>query len=86
MRDAYGKTRLFVQAEGWDQEALAALEGVESVSKLTTGEYKLILEDENIGPELFKTISKGEYIQSFSQQPPTLDEIFKMEAGGRHEK
>lgn len=86
VRDAYGKTRLFVQAKGWDQEALAALPGVESVSQLTTGEYKLILSDENVGPELFKTISKGEYIQSFSQQPPTLDEIFKMEAGGRHEK
>ena len=86
VRDAYGKTRLFVQAEGWDQEALTTLEGVESVSQLTTGEYKLILTDENVGPELFKTISKGEYIQSFSQQPPTLDEIFKMEAGGRHEK
>ena len=86
VRNAYGKTRLFVQAKGWDQEALAALPGVESVSQLTTGEYKLILSDENVGPELFKTISKGEYIQSFSQQPPTLDEIFKMEAGGRHEK
>ena len=77
---------MFVQADGWDENTLSALEGVESVSQLTTGEYKLILEDENIGPDLFNTISKGEYIQSFSQQPPTLDEIFKMEAGGRHEK
>src|SRR5699024_8633666 len=56
--DDYGKTRLYVQAEGWDQEALTTLEGVESVSQLTTGEYKLILTDENVGPELFKTISK----------------------------
>ncbi|MCT7731360.1 MAG: ABC transporter ATP-binding protein, partial [Lactobacillus crispatus] len=25
------------------------------------------------------------YIQTFDQEPPTLDEIFKMKAGARHE-
>lgn len=86
VRNAYGKTRLFIQADGWDENTLSALEGVDEVTQLATGEYRLILQDENIGPDLFDTISNGQYVQSFSQQPPTLDEIFKMEAGGRHEK
>ncbi len=86
VRNAYGKTRLFIQADGWNEANLSSLEGVQSVSKMSTGEYKLVLADESYGPILFDQISKGQYVQSFSQQAPTLDEIFKLEAGGRHEK
>lgn len=45
----------------------------------------LMLEDESYGQALFNTITQGKYIQTFSQQPPTLEEIFKMKAGGHHE-
>ncbi|RPA61278.1 ATP-binding cassette domain-containing protein [Aerococcus agrisoli] len=86
VRNSYGKTRLFVKADGWDADKLVALEGVDAVTEVTAGEYKLILADESFGKNLFNTISQGQYIQEFSQQPPTLDEIFKMEAGGKHEQ
>lgn len=86
VRNAYGKTRLFIQAEGWQTADLQALEGVQSVTTNSDNQYKMILTDESYGPGLFDTISQGKYIQAFSQQPPTLDEIFKMEAGGSHAK
>jgi len=45
----------------------------------------LILEDEKYGKDIFNQLSDGQYIQTFDQEPPTLDEIFKMKAGARHE-
>jgi ABC-2 type transport system ATP-binding protein len=85
VRNSYGQTRLFVKADGWQAENLNALEGVTNVLEVAPGEYKLMLADETYGRSLFDIISKGQYIQEFSQQAPTLDEIFKMEAGGKHE-
>jgi ABC-2 type transport system ATP-binding protein len=85
VRNSYGQTRLFVKADDWQAENLKALEGVTNVLEVVPGEYKLMLADENYGRSLFDIISKGQYIQEFSQQAPTLDEIFKMEAGGKHE-
>lgn len=85
VRKSYGQTRLFVKADGWQAENLKALEGVTNVLEVAPGEYKLMLADETYGRSLFDIISKGQYIQEFSQQAPTLDEIFKMEVGGKHE-
>jgi len=85
VRNSYGQTRLFVKADGWQAENLRALEGVTNVMEVAPGEYKLMLADETYGRSLFDIISKGQYIQEFSQQAPSLDEIFKMEAGGKHE-
>ena len=45
---------------------------------------KIILEDEKYGKAIFDELSAGQYIQTFDQEPPTLDEIFKMKAGARH--
>ena len=45
----------------------------------------IILEDEKDGKDIFNQLSDGQYIQTFDQEPPTLDEIFKMKAGVRHE-
>lgn len=33
----------------------------------------------------FKILSHGEYLQTFDQEPPTLDEIFKLKAGENNE-
>ena len=45
------------------------------------GTWRLILDDEAAGRELFDLLTKGQYIATFDQQAPTIDEIFKLESG-----
>ena len=85
VRDSFGRVKIFVQAQDWSRDQLANLDGVNSVRELRDGSYVLMLEDESYGQAIFDIITQGKYIQTFSQQPPTLEEIFKMKAGEHHE-
>ena len=59
--------------------------GVKDVISQNNGMKLRILEDEKYGKDILNQLSAGQYIQTFDQEPPTLDEIFKMKAGVRHE-
>lgn len=83
VREQFGRTRLFLTTD-WSLDELAALTGVQKVNPLGTHRYQLLLNDADAGPAIFAAVTQGEYIQEFSQQPPTLDEIFRTEAGGDH--
>ena len=80
VRNQYGKTRLFVASEK-SQEELEKLPHVTHASLTKQGIWKLILDDENAGQELFAILTQGHYIATFDQQAPTIDEIFKLESG-----
>ncbi|HGR6254799.1 TPA: ABC transporter ATP-binding protein [Streptococcus pneumoniae] len=80
VRNQYGKTRLFVSSER-SKEELENLPHVKQVSLTKQGSWKLILEDESAGRELFPILTQGQYIATFDQQAPTIDEIFKLESG-----
>lgn len=80
VRNQYGKTRLFVSSER-SKEELENLPHVKQVSLTKQGSWKLILEDESAGRELFSILTQGQYIATFDQQAPTIDEIFKLESG-----
>ena len=80
VRNQYGKTRLFVASEK-SQEDLEKLPHVIHASLTKKGIWKLILDDENAGQELFAILTQGHYIATFDQQAPTIDEIFKLESG-----
>ena len=80
VRNQYGKTRLFVASEK-TQEELENLPHVTHASLTKQGIWKLILDDENAGQELFAILTQGHYIATFDQQAPTIDEIFKLESG-----
>ncbi|MBP2057104.1 ABC-2 type transport system ATP-binding protein [Lactobacillus colini] len=84
IRNSFGLTRVFVRTDK-GPEVLKQLEGVKSVSVQNNGSYKLILEEPSYGKIIFDTLTNGEYIQTFDQEPPTLDEIFKLKAGVNHE-
>ena len=60
---------------------LASLPHVISVNLTKNGSYRLVIDDEQAGKELYSLLTKGEYIRTFNQEAPTLDEIFKMKAG-----
>lgn len=81
VRESFGRVKIYLETDQWTQEELAGLEGVREVKQTQPNRYTLVLADPSYGPPLFKTITKGNYIEMFSQQPPTLDEIFKMKAG-----
>lgn len=85
VRESFGLTRLFVKSNDWTPEQVSVLEGVIDVQQERDGEMKLTLSDESYGPILFDRITQGRYIPVFNQEPPTLEEIFKMKAGERHE-
>ena len=80
VRESFGLTRLFVRTDK-KLEELASLPGVEQVELTASGSYRLLLQDESFGEEIFKLLSGGQYLRTFDQEPPTLEEIFKMEAG-----
>lgn len=77
VRLSYGRTRLFVSSD-LTQEQLENLPHVQEVMLTKQGTWRLVLDDETAGPELFQLLTGGQYIQTFDQQPPTVDEIFKL--------
>lgn len=79
VRLQFGRTRLFV-SQDLDKEQLAALPHVLSVEDTKQGKWRLILDSEEAGPELFDRISQGRYLTTFDQQAPSIDEIFKMKS------
>lgn len=84
VRNNFGLTRLFIRTDlGLDE--VKKLPGVENAILQNNGIYKLWLAASNYGQEIFKILSHGEYLQTFDQEPPTLDEIFKLKAGENNE-
>lgn len=81
VRESFGRTLLYIETPDWSENELSKLERVKSVTQTSANNFTLQLEDASFGEQLFKTISKGEYIPKFSQQPPSLEQIFKMKAG-----
>lgn len=80
VRESFGLTRIFVRTPMTETE-LANLPHVISVNLTKNGSYRLVIDDEQAGKELYSLLTKGEYIRTFNQEAPTLDEIFKMKAG-----
>lgn len=84
VRNNFGLTRLFIRTDlGLDE--VKKLPGVGNAILQNNGIYKLWLAAANYGQEIFKILSHGEYLQTFDQEPPTLDEIFKLKAGENNE-
>lgn len=79
IREQYGSTRIIVETP-LKAAVLKSLPHVRSVTPIRN-RYRLIIEDEKYGPEIFAAVSGGQYIKAFDQQPPTLTDIFKQEVG-----
>lgn len=84
VRDQFGKSEIFVTSD-WTEEQLNQLPHVVKVQNIRGSRFLLRLDDPSKGPEVFEKLTDGKYIEEFSQQPPTLDEIFRMKAGISHE-
>lgn len=80
IRESFGRTRLFLESP-LTKEDLLAVDGVLEVTEVNHGTYHIVLDDAEVGREIFELATKEGYIPTFSQQPPTLEEIFKQIAG-----
>lgn len=80
VRNKFGLTRIYVRTS-MAIEDLAKIEGVEKAELLNDGRIKLYLTSAEYGYTIFDILSQGKYIQTFDQEPPTLNEIFKQKAG-----
>ena len=84
VRNNFGLTRLFIRTD-LNLDNVKNLPGIENAILQNNGIYKLWLTNASYGKEIFNTLSHGKYLQTFDQEPPTLDEIFKMKAGEENE-
>ncbi|KOY80716.1 ABC transporter ATP-binding protein [Lysinibacillus macroides] len=80
LKKQYGKTKLAVRT-GWSTTQLLALEGVKDV-RVEKEQTVLMLEDERYAQSIFEQLSNGKYIEKFSLDYLSLDEIFKDKVGG----
>ena len=84
IRESFGRTKLFLES-GLSQDQLANLSGVQTIATREDGSLEVTLSDPNVGRDIFSLATADGYIPMFNQQPPTLEEIFKMKAGEHHE-
>ena len=84
IRESFGRTRLFV-TQDIPKERLEKLPYIKSINLTNNGTWRLVLDNEKYGRELFQLFSGGEYLSTFDQQAPTIDEIFKMKTGLHNE-
>lgn len=80
LKKQYGKTKLAVSSD-WSIAELQALEGVKEV-RVEKEQRVLMLEDERYAQQIFDKLSNGKYIEKFSLDYLSLDEIFKDKVGG----
>ncbi|HIZ70388.1 MAG TPA: ABC transporter ATP-binding protein [Candidatus Atopostipes pullistercoris] len=80
IRERFGRTRLFLESS-LSKEEIESIDGVKSVSGVEEGIYHIQLRDAEVGHQIFDLATQDGYIPTFSQQPPTIEEIFKQIAG-----
>ncbi|MGV9033536.1 ABC transporter ATP-binding protein [Lactococcus lactis] len=84
IRASYGRTRIYLES-ALPNEELSVITGVESIEKRGSGRSIKISEAE-VGREIFQKVAKDGYVQAFVQSPPSLDEIFRMEAAENNQE
>lgn len=80
IREQFGRTKLYLETP-LEKKELEKMPGVENVRQTGTQTYTLSLTSAEYGKEIFQRVTQNGYITTFDQQPPTLEEIFKMKAG-----
>lgn len=84
IRASYGRTRIYLESDLRNEE-LSVITGVQSIEKRGSGRSIKISEAE-VGREIFQKVAKDGYVQAFVQSPPSLDEIFRMEAAENNQE
>lgn len=85
IRESFGRTRLELESV-LTKEEVDSIPGVLNVENSREGYYNIRLESSEVGRLVFdEAMRVSDYIPVFNQQPPTLEEIFKMKVGEEDE-
>ncbi|MDN6345099.1 MAG: ABC transporter ATP-binding protein [Tetragenococcus koreensis] len=84
IRESFGRTKVFLESD-LTKDEVAQMPGVTSVIEQDQRYLEITVDDPAVGKTIFDQATTEGYIPMFNQQPPTLEEIFKMKAGDRHE-
>lgn len=84
IRRQFGRTKLFLESDLTPDEIMQ-FPGVKRVEKTNDGIDVAYLTETEDGKAIFDAATRNGYIPTFSQQPPTLEEIFKRLAGEKNE-
>lgn len=79
VRQSFGRVKLYLES-ALTKEQLQAIPGVLAVTTQQQ-HFEITLAEEKVGHQIFDLATADGYIPEFNQQPPTLEEIFKMKAG-----
>ena len=82
IRQRFGRTKVFLEAPV-STEALSNTPGVKHIVERSERGRIVYLDNEEAGHAVYDLATKDGYIYQFSQQPPSLDEIFKEMAGDK---
>lgn len=78
----FGRTKIYLEAPVSVSE-LQEIAGVKAVEEKAHDRKIIYLEDEVVGKAVYDLATREGYIYEFSQQPPTLSEIFREMAGAQ---
>ncbi|MGY3765599.1 ABC transporter ATP-binding protein [Vagococcus vulneris] len=86
IREQFGRTHLEVETQ-LSCSDLATIDGVLDVKEIRPNYYNIQLADSEVGKVIFEDIIAAgtKYIPVFNQQPPSLEDIFKLKVGEGHE-
>ncbi|MBO0428700.1 ABC transporter ATP-binding protein [Vagococcus fluvialis] len=85
IREQFGRTQLQIETT-ISKEELETIPGVLEVVEKRTNVFNIRLEDPSVGKVIFdKALELTDYLPVFNQQPPTLEEIFKLKVGEENE-
>lgn len=80
IRESFGRTKLFLESSLTKAE-VEQMDGVLKAAEAADGSLDITLADAKAGEAIFARATEAGYIPMFNQQPPTLEEIFKLKAG-----
>ena len=85
IREQFGRTQLQIETS-MSKDELSAISGVLEVVEKRANTYNIRLEEPSVGKVIFDEAMKlTDYLPVFNQQPPTLEEIFKLKVGEKDE-
>lgn len=84
IRESFGRTKVFLESS-LNKEAIEQMKDIQQVKTREDGSLEITLSNPEAGKELFNLATADGYIPMFNQQPPTLEEIFKLKAGDINE-
>ena len=77
IREQFGRTKVYVEGP-FSTSELSNIAGITNIKQQGAG-FDITIANESVGHHIFDYVTRNGYIPAFSQQPPTLDDIFRQE-------